>query len=161
MAKLLVNLNSTFKTDRPTIYEDFMDVVVDRDRFMEQYSKMDPAKLGLSIASTNEGHQVDILFYPKTKSKAATLKIEPRQDGTGFEVSAVGEFTSPTLKAGVIKYLEPVINELDLRIKAVVYEGGLYSGADGLTSWVEGGDYEETSEKWAESFPSPLEWKIL
>ena len=161
MAKLLVELNTKFVTDRPTIYEDFMSVEIEPKRFLEQHSKMDPGKIGLSITATNEGHEVGFLFYPKTKGKNSTLEIGPRQDGRGFQVSATGEFTSPTLKAGVLKYLEPVMGELDLRIMAVIYDGGMHSGANGLTSWVEGGDYEETSEGWRQTFPSPLNWKIL
>ena len=52
------------------------------------------------------------------------------------------------------------MDSLDLRIKGVVYDGGMYSGKNGLTSWLEGGDYEETTDNWAETFLFVEQWQF-
>jgi hypothetical protein len=161
MAKLSITLDVDCITDRSMVSEDYSAKQIEVDRLFELCEKMDKSKLGLLVGATSDEYQVDFLFYPKCKGKASILTIDARGDGKGFEVKAKGEFMSQPLKAGVVKYLEPVMNQLDLRLKAVIYDGGMYSGADGLTSWMEGGDYEEITESWARTFPLVSEWKFV
>jgi hypothetical protein len=160
MAKLIVDLNLNFKTDRSLITEDFSAKTIEGLEFGKRCEAMDRSKLGILIGATNEEHQVDFLFYPKGASKLSRLSIAERVDMKGFNVSACGEFASPGLRAGVTKFLEPIMDSLDLRIKGIVYDGGMYSGEYGLTSWVEGGDYEETTDNWAKTFPFVEHWRF-
>jgi hypothetical protein len=160
MAKLVVNLDISFTTDRSLITEDYCANLVEGLEFAKQCEAMDRTKLGLLIGATNDEHQVDFLFYPKGASKSATLSILERTDLKGFDVVCCGEFSSPGLRAGVTKFLEPVLDSLDLRIKGVIYDGGMYSGVNGLTSWLEGGDYEETTDNWAKTFPRVEQWRF-
>lgn len=160
MAKLIVNLDISFTTDRSLITEDCCAKPVEGLDFAKQCDAMDRTRLGILIGATNEEHQVDFLFYPKGASKSAMLNITERADIKGFDVTCNGEFTSPGLRAGVTKMLEPVMDSLDLRIKGVVYDGGMYSGENGLTSWLEGGDYEETTGDWAKTFPRVEHWRF-
>jgi len=160
MAKLIVNLDLSFATDRSLIREDYCAKPVEGLEFFKQCEAMDKNKLGILIGSTNEEYQVDFLFYPKGASKSASLRITARADMKGFDVNCCGEFASPGLRAGVTKFLEPVMDSLDLRIKGVIYDGGMYSGENGLTSWLEGGDYEETTDNWAKTFPRVEQWRF-
>jgi len=160
MAKLIVNLDLSFTTDRSLITEDYCAKQLEGLEFTKQCEAMDRAKLGILIGSTNDEHQVDFLFYPKAASKSAVLRITERADMKGFNVTCCGEFASPGLRAGVTKFLEPVMDSLDLRIKGVVYDGGMYSGENGLTSWLEGGDYEETTDNWPKSFLHVEQWRF-
>lgn len=160
MAKLIVNLDICFRTDRSLITEDYCARAVEGLDFVRQCDAMDRTKLGILIGATNEEQQVDFLFYPKGASKTAVLNITERADRKGFDVTCSGEFASPGLRAGVTKMLEPVMDSLDLRIKGVVYDGGMYSGENGLTSWLEGGDYEETTDNWAKTFPRVEQWRF-
>ena len=77
MAKLIVNLDISFTTDRSLITEDYCARAVEGLDFAKQCDAMDRTKLGVQIGVTNEEHQIDFLFYPKGASK--TFSISPKE----------------------------------------------------------------------------------
>lgn len=152
MAKLTVVLETKFKTDplRVRDKKTFKEVTLGAAEAAKFFAKVPKEELEFDIVSTNEDAEASFPYQAKHGKKGAVLHISPPDDEGRLAVEITGEFTVD-LRAGVSGMLKPLGKQLDLRLRGVMWKGGAYNG---FMAPVQGGDYDQDSEKWADTFPT-------
>ncbi len=158
MAKLLLSIDCKFTTEalKITDKESFQEVSLDREKGKALFGKVDKDELAVEVVSSNEDAQAAFPIFIKNGKKGAIFTAEPIDGGVGLAVVVSGDF-SIDLRSGVATMLKSVGEDLDLRIRGVMWKGGAYSG---FMASVAGGDFEQESSNWAESFPKPTSFSI-
>jgi hypothetical protein len=96
----------------------------------------------------------------KCFSTDATVALVNRHRATErlCEQAPLAEF-SITLRRGADGMLKDLGDALDLRLRGVIGKGGLYARG-GFTAPVAGGDFEQKTVNWKESFPKITDYTI-
>lgn len=156
MAKLIVKVDLTFQTDALLVDEDFSEVHLDYDTGRSKLEATDHQELEFEVISTHPEAEVAFLFKPKDGGKDSVFKVQYNSDKPGICVELKGTF-SVNLRSGVDQFLKEYQDNLDLRLRAVTWKGGAYMGFAAIVS---GGDYEQQSDNWRETFPEITNYSI-
>ena len=156
MAKLIIKVDVTFKTDALLVDEDFSDVHLDYDAGRAKFEATDYQELEFEVISTHPEAEVAFLFKPKDGDKGSVFTVQYNPDTPGLYVELRGTY-SVKLRAGADKLLKQYQDSLDLRLRAVTWKGGAYKG---FAAIVHGGDYEQQSDNWRETFPPITDYSI-
>lgn len=156
MAKLIVEVDLTFNTDALLVDEDFSEVHLDYDAGRSKFESTDYQELEFELISTHPEAEAAFLFKPKDGDKASVFKVQYNSNAPGLFVELKGTF-SVNLRSGVDQLLKEYQDSLDLRLRAVTWKGGAYMG---FAAIVTGGDYEQQSDNWRETFPAITNYSI-
>ena len=120
------------------------------------FSKVPTDELTFDVVSTNEDAEASFPFSLANGKKGAIFDVKLVDDGKFLEAKIAGDF-SVDLRSGVAGMLKGVGDQLDLRIRGVMWRGGAYKG---FMASVAGGDFEQESDKWAETFPKIASFSV-
>lgn len=151
MAKLTLDIALEFCTKplEVTDKKTFQAVFLDMKKGGEYFRKCPPEELAFEVVSTNQDFEASFPFDKNAGGKGAVFEVALREDAPGLKVVIRGQF-STSIRAGLDKQLKLLGNELDLRVRGVMWKGGSYNG---FMAWVEGSDHEQNKPNWRDGFP--------
>jgi len=156
MSKLTVTLDLNFNTSALLINEDFNNVNLNEIRQTDLLSKISIDDIQFEIVSTNPSAGLSFPVSRKHGKKGFVFDISNRKDGPGLDVTIKGNY-AVSLRTGADQMLLDLGDKLDLRVLAVIWKGGYYNG---FSAYVEGGDHEQKSGNWQETFPKVDQFSI-
>jgi hypothetical protein len=156
MAILTVKVDFSLSTEALLVTKDSYRVSLSGDDGLKYFLSVPGNEVQLEIVSTNEGAEASFPFGLEDAKKGAILEISPRQDGAGLSLRASGVF-SIKLRKGADEMLKNFGSNLDLRLRAVIWNGGYYRG---FSAPIAGGDYEQVGSDWARTFPAVREFSV-
>ena len=158
MAKLNVKVDVKFKTNALLITdkETFKEVSLDAAEGKTFFEKVPTDELTFEVVSTNEDTEASFPFALANGKKGAVFEVQLVDDGKCLEAKIAGDF-SVDLRSGVAGMLKGVGDQLDLRIRGVMWKRGAYKG---FMASVAGGDFEQESDNWAETFPKVVSFSV-
>jgi hypothetical protein len=149
MAKLNVDMDIEFTTAALIVCEDGRQKNLDSISGMELFISVPAEDLSFEVVSTNEGSEMMVEFSIKDGKKGSVLEIAPNGENLGLRVKICGQYAR-TLRRGADTRLKELGDSLDLRLRGVTWKGGYYRG---FSAPVLGGDFDEESDGWQETFP--------
>lgn len=153
MPKIHIDLEITFETTALLVDEEGY---LDFEKGRKLFKSIDPEELEFEIISTNEDAECALLFSHKNGKKGSVFEVNHKENNPGLFVSISGSF-SLLLRRGADTDLKKLGSELDLRLRAVTWKGGAYMG---FAAIIEGGDYEQSTGGWRETFPKIANFSI-
>lgn len=156
MAKVVVDVDLNFNTGALLVDEDFSEVHLDYDAGRSKFEATDYQELEFEIISTHPEAEVAFLFKAKDGDKHSIFKVQYNSVAPGLCVELKGTL-SQNLRDGAEEILKEYQDNLDLRLRAVTWKGGAYMGFAAIVS---GGDYEQQSDNWRETFPAITNYSI-
>jgi hypothetical protein len=156
VSKLKMVLDLTFKTSALTVTEDFKQTNLNEKGQNELLQKIDIDDIQFEIISTNPSADLSFPASRKNGKKTDIFEVSNRVDGAGLDVKIKGTY-SVSLRSGAGEMLAELGETLDLRVRAVIWKGGYYNG---FSAYVEGGDHEQKSDNWQETFPKVDQFSI-
>lgn len=151
MAKLIINVDINFQTNPLLVHdeESFEDVSLDGRRGQVFFEKIRSNELTFEVISTNEGAELSFPFALNHGKKGAIFNVEMICEGESLDTKISGEF-SIDLRSGVGPVLKKFGENLDLRIRGVMWKGGPYNG---FMAYIKGSDFGQESHNWVHTFP--------
>ena len=156
MAKLYVEVDLTFETEPLLVDEDFSEVQLDYDAGHTKFNSVDPEELEFEVVCANPDAEMSFLFRPKNGNKGSIFNVKYNPEAPGLLVEFKGNY-SVTLRSGADTLLKKYEDTLDLRLRAVTWKGGAYMG---FAAILRGGDYEQQSDNWRETFPKITNYSL-
>jgi len=138
--------------------KDFEETTLNKEEASAMISRLEADDIGFEIVSANANAEMSIPVSRKEGKKGSILNVSISPDGPGLSLTCKGEF-SITLRRGADSMLKDLGNALDLRLRGVIGKGGLYARG-GFTAPVAGGDFEQKTVNWKESFPKITDYTI-
>lgn len=152
MAKLTITVDLEFQTNklRITDKESFEEVELSGAKAAKFFQNIQSDELEFEVVSTNPDGEASFPFKLDSGKSGAVFNSVLEKNGNSLEVVIKGQF-GVDLKPGVAKALKAFGQDLDLRIRGVMWKGGAYRG---FMASVAGSDFDQESENWASTFPS-------
>jgi hypothetical protein len=151
MAKLIINLDLIFQTNPLLVHdkESFEDISLDGRRGKAFFEKIPSNELTFEVISTNEDAELSFPFALNNGKKGAIFNVEMIRDGESLETKISGDFLID-LRSGVGPLLKKFGENLDLRIRGVMWKGGSYNG---FMAYIKGSYFGQESQNWIDTFP--------
>jgi len=157
MAKLEIQLDVEFETEALLVDdEEAGEIYLDFEKGRDKFQSIKKEELELDIISTNEESGLAFLFRKTHGKKGSVFNVEYKTDKPGLSAKISGTY-SISLRAGADSMLKGEGEQLDLRLRGITWKGGSYMGFGAV---VEGGDYDQKSANWRETFPKIDTFKI-
>lgn len=157
MPKLLIHVKEEFETENLQVRRDGVDQDQKGKKALKLFRSIDTKKIGVEVVSTNKDAEASFVFNRSgMKKKGAICEIDIRDDGNGLSCSIDATF-EVTLRSGVAPLLKKPGKKLDLRLRGVTGNDGVWSG---FFARVAGGDFEQTARNWKTTFPKIREFSI-
>jgi len=155
--KLLIHVKEKFETEKLQVRKDGVDQDQVGKKAIKLFRSIDAMKVGVEVVSTNKDAEMSFVFNQSgMKKKGAICEIEIRDDGNGLSCTIDAKF-EVTLRSGVAPLLKKPGKKLDLRLRGVTGNDGVWSG---FFARVAGGDLEQTAKNWKTTFPKIREFSI-
>lgn len=141
MPNLIVELNHTFETGQLYSHDKKTSRIIAHNgkKLAGIFSKFTKDLLGIELVLLNEGRQISFVFDISSGKKGCTLNATLLEDLSGIKVTVTGKFVIK-LRAGVAPTIRHYGEKMDLRIKALTYNGGYWNG---YNADAKGLNYEE------------------
>jgi hypothetical protein len=150
MAKLNLEMDIEFTTAALLIVdEDGQQKSLDSGAGIELVNGISVEDLCFEVVSTNKGSEMSVQFSAKDGKKSSVFEVSPNGENPGLRVKIHGQY-SRALRKGADSALKELGESLDLRLRGVTWKGGYYYG---FSAPVLGGDFDQMSDGWQETFP--------
>ena len=158
MAKITVVLDVDVVTDHLRVIKNFKAVQLNQQDGHKVFQSISVDEIGFELVCTNSNAEMSFIFSSKDGKKGSSLAVAAAVEGPGLSMTCKGTF-SVNLRRGADDVLKNLGDALDLRLRAVVGKGGMYSRG-GFTAPIKNGDFDQQSTDWKKDFPMVTQYSI-